>query len=81
MFTAVQSASYLGLSPFDDSEDLSKKLKVLRNSYNQLEEQIQNITRDLPSDQIRIARLRQLQKNLKSQIERLHSDLYPNIVA
>lgn len=81
MFTSVQSSSFMEFSPLDDSGDLARKLTVLRNSFIKIDEEIQNLVHLLPVNQLKLARLTQLKKNLKAQIEKLQSELYPNIVA
>ena len=81
MFTAVHSGSFLELSPLDDSEDLMRKLMVLRNSYKKIDEEIQKTAKTTPINQLQLARLQQVKKNIKIQIDHFHSEMHPNIVA
>lgn len=81
MLTSVQSASFLELSPLDDTEDLMRKLSVLKNSYTKINEEIQKFIQTSPSNQLQLARLQQVKKNIKAQIDHFQSELHPNIVA
>lgn len=81
MFTSVQSTSFFQLSPLDDTEDLMRKLTVLKNSYKKIEEEIQKFVKTSPLNQLQLARLQQVKKNIKAQIDHFQSEMHPNIVA
>ncbi|MDP1723863.1 MAG: hypothetical protein Q8L85_04095 [Alphaproteobacteria bacterium] len=81
MLTSVQSTSFFELSPLDDGEDLMRKLSVLKNSYKKIDEEIQKFIKTSPSNQLQLARLQQVKKNIKVQIDHFQSELHPNIVA
>lgn len=81
MFTAVHSGSFVELSPLDDTEDLTRKVMVLKNSFHKIEDEIQKALKASPMNQIQLARLQQVKNNIKRQIDHFQSEMHPDIVA
>jgi hypothetical protein len=81
MLTSVQSPSFFELSPLDDTDDLMRKIMVLKNSYKKIDEEIQKFAQTSPSNQLQLARLQQVKKSIKIQMDHFQSELHPNIVA
>jgi len=80
MIKSIDTSEYT-LSPLDDGEGVSKKINVLRSSMSKLEEQIMEIGESFPINQIKMARLRKIQEDIKHEIDRLHSGMIPNLTA
>lgn len=80
MIKSINTSDYT-LSPLDDGEGVSKKINVLRSSMAKLEEQIMEIGKSFPVNQIKMARLRKIQEDIKNEMERLHSHMIPNLIA
>lgn len=81
MLTSIPSPSFFELSPLDDTDDLMRKIMVLKNSYKKIDEEIQKFAQASPSNQLQLARLQQVKKNIKIQMDHFQSELHPNIVA
>lgn len=80
MIKSIDTSEYTP-SPLDDGEGVSKKINVLRGSMSKLEEQILEIGQSFPVNQIKMARLRKIQDDIKNEIELLHSNMIPNLTA
>ena len=65
----------------DETEDLKEKLVALRLEHRDLDEVIDRISGDKPSDQIQIQRLKKRKLLLKDEISKLESILLPDIIA
>jgi hypothetical protein len=82
MITAVYSKPRPTVNQFDENgDDLSYRLSVLDKAHSKLDDEILQLYKAATVDQIKMIRLKKVKLNLKEQIEKLHSSLYPDIIA
>lgn len=65
----------------DETEDLKERLVSLRLEHRELDDVIERILTETPSDQIQIQRLKKRKLMLKDEITKLESNLLPDIIA
>ncbi|NNG05844.1 MAG: DUF465 domain-containing protein [Inquilinus sp.] len=65
----------------DETEDLKERLVSLRLEHRELDDEIERILTETPSDQIQIQRLKKRKLMLKDEITKLESNLLPDIIA
>ena len=65
----------------ENGDNLEYKLSVLHSAYTKLEIEINLAYKKRPVNQIQIIRLEKILLNLKDQIEKIHSKIYPDIIA
>ena len=65
----------------DDLEAIKKKLGALQLEHRDLDEVIDHLTETRPFDQLQIQRLKKRKLLLRDQINKLESQLYPDIIA
>ena len=80
-YRSGRESSEVEQARMDETEDLKEKLVALRLEHRDLDEVIDRISGDMPSDQIQIQRLKKRKLLLKDEISKLESILLPDIIA
>lgn len=65
----------------EDPEQLRRKLEQLKTEHRDLDEVIDQITRQDSFDQLQVQRLKKKKLALKDQIAKIESELIPDIIA
>lgn len=65
----------------NDQKVLKEKLATLRTEHRDLDDVIQRLSVQLPTDQLQIQRLKKRKLLLKDMIARLESQMVPDIIA
>lgn len=65
----------------DDEEELREKLVELQSEHRDLDEVIDRLTQHQPVDFIQLQRLKKRKLALKDMIQKIESDLLPDIIA
>ncbi len=65
----------------EDYSDLSEKLATLESEHRALDADIDRLTHTPPVDLLQIQRLKKKKLALKDQIQKLKSDILPDIIA
>ncbi len=65
----------------DDKEHLKQELHELKLEHRALDEKIHHMTEVVYVDQLKLRRLKKRKLMLKDQIEKIHSNLIPDIDA
>jgi len=64
-----------------DRDDLRKKLEDLRAEHRDLDDVIARVVDQVPFDQLRVQRLKKRKLVLRDAIQKLESELLPDIIA
>ncbi|KAA9131001.1 DUF465 domain-containing protein [Marinihelvus fidelis] len=64
-----------------DPEDIAVRLAALREEHRDLDQAISGLAADLAVDQLRLRRMKKRKLKLKDWIERLESELIPDLDA
>lgn len=67
--------------PMVDRDLLRKQLEDLRAEHRDLDDVIARVVEQIPFDQVRVQRLKKRKLLLRDQIQRLESELLPDIIA
>ena len=65
----------------DDEEELREKLAELRREHKDLDEVIDRLSSHKPVDFLQLQRLKKRKLALKDMIQKMESDLLPDIIA
>lgn len=65
----------------EDLDDLTEKLADLESEHRQLDAEIERLLNTPPIDLLNIQRLKKKKLALKDQIQKLKSDILPDIIA
>lgn len=65
----------------DEREELQRRLHELETEHRDLDEVISRLSEDSPFDQLQLRRLKKRKLVLKDSIQRIHSQLLPDIIA
>lgn len=65
----------------EDQETLRQKLVDLRSEHRDMDDVIARLSEDKPMNQLQIQRLKKRKLGLKDLIQRLESELLPDIIA
>lgn len=65
----------------DDQEELKKVLEELRIEHRDLDVAIEQLSRSVPVDFLRLQRLKKRKLALKDQMQKIESMLLPDIIA
>ena len=65
----------------DDLEPLRRKLAELESEYRDLDDVIARMSEAMPFDRLRLQRLKKRKLQLRDMIEKLRSELLPDITA
>lgn len=65
----------------DDEEELREKLSELKREHKDLDEVIDRLTQHKPVDFLQLQRLKKRKLALKDMIQKIESDLLPDIIA
>ena len=65
----------------DQIEELEQKLAVLREEHRDLDEAIDRLMHTQPVDFVALQRMKKRKLGLKDMIQRIESDLVPDIIA
>lgn len=68
-------------APMEDIDDLTEKLADLESKHRQLDAEIDRLVNTPPIDLLNIQRLKKQKLALKDQIQKLKSDILPDIIA
>lgn len=60
---------------------IKEKIKALKKSHSQLDKEIANVIKVMPSDQVALQRLKKKKLKLKDEISKLSSHILPDIIA
>ena len=60
---------------------IKEKIKELKKSHSQLDNEIEKVIKVMPSDQVTLQRLKKKKLKLKDEISKLSSHILPNIIA
>jgi len=60
---------------------IKEKIKALTKSHSQLDKEIANVIKVMPSDQVALQRLKKKKLKLKDEISKLSSYILPDIIA
>jgi hypothetical protein len=64
-----------------DRDAMRKQLEDLRSEHRDLDDVIARVVEQAPFDQLRVQRLKKRKLMLRDQIQRLESELLPDIIA
>ena len=64
-----------------DRDTMRKQLEDLRSEHRDLDDVIARVVEQLPFDQVRVQRLKKRKLMLRDQIQKLESELLPDIIA
>jgi hypothetical protein len=64
-----------------DRDAMRKQLEDLRSEHRDLDDVIARVVEQAPFDQLRVQRLKKRKLLLRDQIQRLESELLPDIIA
>lgn len=64
-----------------DRDAMRKQLDDLRSEHRDLDDVIARVVEQVPFDQLRVQRLKKRKLLLRDQIQRLESELLPDIIA
>lgn len=64
-----------------DRDALRKQLEDLRSEHRDLDDVIARVVEQVPFDQLRVQRLKKRKLMLRDQIQKLESELLPDIIA
>lgn len=64
-----------------DRDAMRKQLEDLRSEHRDLDDVIARVVEQTPFDQLRVQRLKKRKLLLRDQIQRLESELLPDIIA
>lgn len=65
----------------EDLDDLTEKLADLESEHRQLDAEIERLINTPPIDLLNVQRLKKKKLALKDQIQKLKSDILPDIIA
>ncbi len=65
----------------EDIDDLQEKLAALEQEHRELDRHIEEMSRAQPVDLLQIQRLKKKKLTIKDQIQKLKSDILPDIIA
>jgi hypothetical protein len=60
---------------------IKEKIKELKKSHSQLDNEIEKVIKVMPSDQVTLQRLKKKKLKLKDEISKLSSNILPDIIA
>ncbi len=60
---------------------IKEKIKELKKSHSQLDNEIEKVIKVMPSDQVTLQRLKKKKLKLKDEISKLSSHVLPDIIA
>ena len=60
---------------------IKEKIKELKKSHSQLDNEIEKVIKVMPSDQVTLQRLKKKKLKLKDEISKLSSHILPDIIA
>lgn len=67
--------------PMVDHDAMRKQLEDLRTEHRDLDDVIARVVEQAPFDQLRVQRLKKRKLLLRDQIQKLESELLPDIIA
>ena len=65
----------------DEQIIIKEKIKELRKLHSQLDKEIEKVIKIIPSDQVKLQRLKKNKLRLKDEISKLSSHILPDIIA
>jgi len=72
---------HFGLAPMEDEDELREKLIELKREHRDLDEIIDRLTSHQPIDFLQLQRLKKRKLVLKDTIQKIDSQLLPDIIA